>query len=173
MATNYIYWNPTLFNALWVDQITPTVAIKNYPYYLAYGKESVLPSNFLLPSLHIAQYCSQDDESSPLQDRIDTLLKLEEEREKSENKLYQHQQLVNIWFDDKSSTSREFQIEDLVLKWEKTNKDKRDYTKFQCLWLGTFIVTENIGLGAMRLQTFEGLSETYPMNIHLLKKCFS
>ena len=78
-------------------------------------------------------------------DRIDTLLKLAEEREKSRNKLYHHQQLVKIWFDDKSFTSRDFQIEDLVLKWDKPHKDKRDYTKFKPLWLGPFIITENIG----------------------------
>ena len=104
--------------------ITPKVSFGNSPYCVVYGKESVLPPNLLLPSLHIAQSCSQDADSSPLQDRIDTLLKLEEERERSRNKLYHHQQLVKRWFDDKSSTSCEFQIGDLVLKWDKPHKEK-------------------------------------------------
>ena len=129
--------------------------------------------NILLPTLHIAQSCSQDDESSPLQDRIDTLLKLEEEREKSRNKLYHHQQLVKIWFDDKYSTIHEFHIVDLVLKWDKPHKEKWEYTKFQRLWLGPFIITEKLGPGSVRLQMLEGLSETYPTNIQLLKKYFA
>ena len=92
-----------------------------------------------------------DDEYSPLQNRIDTLLKLEEEREKSRNKLYQHQQLVKRWFDEKYSTNHDFQVWDLVLKWDKRHKENNDYTKFQRLWLGTFTITENIGLGTIRL----------------------
>ena len=98
-------------------------------------------------------------------ERIDTLLKLEKESEKSRNKLYHHQQLVKILFDDKSSTIRDFQIGDLVLKWEKPHKDKRDYTKFQRVCLGTFIITKKYWPSTVRLQTLEGLSEAYPLNI--------
>ena len=105
-----------------------------------------------------------------LQHKIDSLLKLEEDREKSKNKLYQHQQLVKRWFDEKYSTGRDFQVGDLVLKWDKQHKDKNEYTKFQrfCLW--SFIVTENIGPSNSRLQTLEGFSEAYPVNIQFLKK---
>ena len=66
VASNHIDWHIKLFNALWENQITPKVSIGNSPYCLIYGRESVLPSNLLLPSLQIAQFCSQDDESSPL-----------------------------------------------------------------------------------------------------------
>ena len=172
MATNHRDWHINIFNALRADRITPKFAIGNSPYFLVYGKELVLLSNLLLPSLQIAQSCSQDVESSPLWDRIETILKLEEEREKSKSKLYQHRKLVKIWFDDKSSTNHDFHIGDPVLKWDKPHKDKRDYTKFQHLWLGTFIITENIGPGTIQLYMLEGLAETCPMNIHLLKRCF-
>ena len=130
VADNHIHWKTKIFNALWEDMITSNLSIGNYDYCLVYGKESILTSNLLIPSLYIAQYCSQDDESSSPQDRNDTLLKIEEKREKSRNKLYHHQQLVKIWFDDKSSTSHEFHIGDLVHKCDKPHKDKRDYTKF-------------------------------------------
>ena len=72
---------------------------------------------------------------------IDSLLKLEQDMEKSTNKLYQHQQLVKRWFDEKYSTEKDFQVGDLVLKWDKQQKDKNEYTKFQHLCLRPFIVT--------------------------------
>ena len=119
----------------------------------------------------MAQYFLQDD-SFPLQNMIDSLLKLEEDRVKSKNKLYQHQLLFKRWFDEKYSIERDFQVSDLVLKWDKQHKDKNEYTKFQrfCLW--SFIVTENIGPGIVQLQTLEGFSEAYPVNVQILKKYF-
>ena len=172
VATHHKDWITKLFNALWEDRISSRVSIGKSSYLLIYCKEYVLPSNLLLPSLHIAQYMSWDDESSPLQNRIDMFLKLEDEIDKSRNKLYQHQQLVKRWFDDKSSTNRDFQVGDPILKWDKPHKDKRDYTKFQRLWLGPFIITKKLSPGIVRLQTLEGFPETYPTNIQLLKRYF-
>ena len=87
--------------------------------------------------------------------------------------MYHHQQLVKRWFDNKSSTNREFEIGDLELKWDKPHKDKRDYTKFQRIWLGSFIVTKKLGPGTVHLQTLEGLTKTCPTNFELLKKYVS
>ena len=36
-------------------------------------------------------------------------------------------------------------VGDLFLKWDKPHKDKKEHTKFQHLWIGPFIVTENLG----------------------------
>ena len=124
-----------------------------------------------IPLLQLAQSI-QENESSPLQQRIDSLLKLEEDREKAKNKFYQHQQLVKKWFEEKSSSDRYFSVGDLVLRWDKQHKDKKEYTKFQWLFLGPFIVTKKIGPGIVLLQTLEGVVDTYPMNVFLLKKYF-
>ena len=75
MASHYKYWHTQLYNALWADRITPKEAIGNSPYCLVYGKEAILPSNLTIPSLQLAQSIQEDD-SSPLQQRISTLLKL-------------------------------------------------------------------------------------------------
>ena len=77
---------------------------------------------------------------------IDYFLKIEEDREKAKNKFYQHQQLVKKWLDEKSSSDRDFSMGDLVLIWDKQHKDNKEYTKFQCLWLGPFIVTKKVVL---------------------------
>ena len=76
------------------------------------------------------------------------------------------------WFDEKSSSDRDFLVGDLVLRWDKKHKDKNNYTKFQRLWLGPFIVTQKIGPSTVRLQTMEGVVDTYPVNVFLLKKYF-
>ena len=51
-------------------------------------------------------------------------------------------------------------------------KDNKEYTKFQWLCLGPFIVTEKIGPSIVRLQTLEGVIDTYPVNAFSLKKYF-
>ena len=107
-----------------------------------------------------------------MQDSINTLLKLEEERERSRNKLYHHQQLIKRWFDNKSSTIHDFDIGDLVLKWDKPHKDKWDYRKFQCLWLGSFIIAEKLEPGSVHLQMLQGFTETFPTNVQRIEKYF-
>ena len=100
------------------------------------------------------------------------MLKLEEDRDKSKNKLYQHQQLVKKWFDERSSSDTKFSVGDLVLRWDTKRKDNKEHTKFQHLCLGPFIVTENIGPSTVQLQTLEGVIDTFPVNVFLPKKYF-
>ena len=119
----------------------------------------------------MAKYVQESD-SSPLQQRIDYLLKLEEDRDKAKNKFYQHQQLVKKGFDERSSSDRDFWVGYLVLRWDKQHKDNKECTEFQRLWLGPFIVTEKIGPCIVWLQTLEGVIDTFPVNVFLLKKYF-
>ena len=105
-----------------------------------------------------------------MEHRINTLLKLEEERELARIFFYQHQKTVKRWFDHRKSASRELEVGDLVLKWHKEHKDRGKHTKFQCLWLGPFIIIEKIGPSTFRLQTLEGDIENLPVNDHLIKK---
>ena len=105
-----------------------------------------------------------------MEKRINTLIKLEEEREKSKQHFTKHQQIVKSWFDQSFSSNREFQVGDLVLKWDKVHEEKGDHTKFQKLWLGPFVIAEKIGPSTFRLQTLEGQFETFPVNGLILKK---
>lgn len=82
-----------LHNALWADRVTPKEAIGNFMYFLVYGQEAILPNKLYLPSLQLAQ-ASRGQPSSTLQQRIDTLLMLDEEREKAKVKFIAHQQVV-------------------------------------------------------------------------------
>lgn len=46
----------------------------------------------------------------------------------------------------------EFQIRDLVLKWDKQHEEKGSHTKFQRLWLRIFQIVEKMGHETYRLQ---------------------
>ena len=58
------------------------------------------------------------------------------------------------------------------MRWDKQHSDNKEYTKFQHLCLGALIVIENIGPSTVWLQTLEGVIDTYPVNVSLLKKYF-
>ena len=45
-------------------------------------------------------------------------------------KFEKHQQTVKRWFDLRKSVSRDLDVDDLVLRWDKEHKDKGKHTKF-------------------------------------------
>jgi hypothetical protein len=73
----------------------------------------------------------QEEDCPPLESRINALMKLEEVRNQAKRKLDQHQQLIKRWFDSNSSSDRNFEVGDLVLKWDKPHEGKGEHTKFQ------------------------------------------
>eukprot|EP00253_Pinus_taeda_P011268 PITA_11268 len=79
---NHRNWHKTLIFALWADRITQKASIGTSPFNLVYGKEAILPTNLVLPSLALVQFIEQTPSSS-IQLRHDQILKLEEEREKA------------------------------------------------------------------------------------------
>ena len=83
--------------------------------------------------------------SSSIQLRHDQILKLEEEREKARIIHAKHQQIIKSSFDSTSSSSKQLQVGDLVLKWDKAHEDKGKHTKFQKMCLGPFQINEKIG----------------------------
>jgi hypothetical protein len=78
-------------------------------------------------------------------------MKLEEVRAQDKRKLDQHQLLVKICFDSNSVSDRNFEVGDLVLKWDKPHEGKGEHMKFQNLWLGAFLIAEKLGPISFRL----------------------
>ena len=137
-----------------------------------YGKEAVLPPNLSLPALQLSQEC-HGTPCPALQTGIDTLLKLEDERQKTREKFTIHQSRIKKWFDKKSAGDKKFEVGDLVLKWDKAHEEKGKHAKFQALWIGPFQVKEKVGPHTFRLQTLEGKVEVLPVNGHDLKHYFT
>jgi hypothetical protein len=100
-------------------------------------------------------------------------MKLEEVRAQAKRKLDQHQLLVKIWFDSNSASDRNFEVGDLILKWDKPHEGKGEHTKFQNLWLGSFLIAEKLGPSSFQLQNLEGQPDTYPVNGQALKRYFA
>jgi hypothetical protein len=172
VVENHKNWHNALHNALWDDRVTPKESLGNSPYFLVYGQESILPTNLYLPSLQISQ-ASRGQSLSSMQQCIDTLLMVEEERERDRNKFAAHQQLVKRWFDKHKSRDKNFDVGDLVLKWDKVNEPKGKHSKFQSLWLGPYQVAEKIGVGTYQLQNLRGELDSLPVNGQALKILFS
>eukprot|EP00253_Pinus_taeda_P007341 PITA_07341 len=116
VADNQRNWHNALTNALWADRVTPKVALGNSPYFLIYGQEAILPPNVTLPSLQLSQ-ASKGTPSALLQERINQLVRLEELRDKARNKFRNHQMIVKRWFDRHLAGDKDYQREELVLKW--------------------------------------------------------
>eukprot|EP00253_Pinus_taeda_P017642 PITA_17642 len=137
-------WHNTLTNTLWADRVTPKVALGNSPYFLIYGQEAILPPNVNLPSLQLSQ-ASRGTPLALLQKRIYQLVRLEQLRDKAINKFRNHQMIVKRWFDRHLVGDKDYQVGELVLKWDKLSEPKGKHMKFQHLWLGPFQVEEKIG----------------------------
>jgi hypothetical protein len=81
--------------------------------------------------------------------------------------------LVKRWFDKHKVGDKNFEVGDLVLKWDKINEPKGKHSKFQNLWLGPYQVAEKIGVGTYRLQNLRGELDALPVNGQALKILFS
>lgn len=100
------------------------------------------------------------------------MVRLEELRDNARNKSKNHQMIVKRWFDCHLVGDRDYQVSELVLKWDKLSEPKGKHTKFQHLWLGPFQVEEKIGHGTYRLKTFQGETEKLPVDGQHIKKYF-
>jgi hypothetical protein len=94
-------------------------------------------------------------------------------RTQEKQKLDQHQQIVKRWFDTSSTSDRNFDVGDLVLKWDKAHEGKGEHTKFQNLWLGPFVISEKLGPSSFCLHNLEGQPDTFPVNGQALKRYFA
>jgi hypothetical protein len=55
----------------------------------------------------------------------------------------------------------------------QTNELKVQHTKFQNLWLGSYLIHQKFGPGTFKLGTLEGDEEELPVNGQILKRYFS
>jgi hypothetical protein len=121
VSENHKNWHNALLNAIWVDRVTPKIVVGNSPFFLVYGREVILPPHILIPSLQLSQKIQEED-YPPLENQINALIKLEEVRAQEKHNLDQHQLVVKSWFNSNSASDRNFEVGDLVLKWEKQHE---------------------------------------------------
>ena len=104
-------WHEKLKSTLWADRITPKRSICMSPYMLVYGKEARL---LALDFMH--QIDMLDEE--PMTVRLAQLKKLDERMRDALQKIENHQTQMKRTFDKKASPTN-FQLGDIVLKWDE------------------------------------------------------
>ena len=104
--------------------------------------------------------------------RIHQMVEVQQIREQVMDVAHSHQQKVKQAFDRKVR-KKEFEIRDLVLKWDAPRQDKGKHNKFDALWIGPFKISEVFSNNTYKLQDLEG-EEVFssPVNGHFPKKCF-
>jgi hypothetical protein len=142
------------------------------PYLLVYGKEAKMSISLELNALIYVVNIEDTEDSSPIQRRINQLLKLEEERRKALNQTSQRQQSIKIYF-DQSTTVNNFQKGELVLLWNKAKEKPSMHTKFEALWIRPYVIEKILGFNSYMLQDMKGKRLMLPINGKHLKGFFS
>ena len=88
-------------------------------------------------------------------------------------KFHIHQQRIKRWFDKHIDGDKQFQVGDMVLKWDKASEAKGKHSKFQNIFLGPYEIVEKIRDAKYRLQSLQGDLENLPINVSILKRYFS
>ena len=104
----------------------------------------------MLPSSILAQE-SSGSENEVLQIRICNLLKVEEARSTARERFKHQQEIIKRWFDKHKYRTKDFEVGDLVLKWDHPHDEKGKHTKFQQLWVGPFQVAAKLGPSTYKL----------------------
>jgi hypothetical protein len=112
------------------------------------------------------------EDNSPIQRRINHLLKLEEEQSMSLNRTTQRQQSIKRYF-DQSANVNNFQKGELVLLWNKAKEKPSMHTKFKALWMGPYIIKKILGFNSYMLQDMKGKILMLPINGQHLKGFFT
>jgi hypothetical protein len=140
------------------------------PYQLVYGTEAIFPLSLGVPVMKLLQEAQV--EPNDVQRRINQMIHLMQSREEVYNKTQVIQENIKNIFDRRTKED-DFELGDLVLKWDSRNEDKGKHGKFDRLWKGPYIIQEFRGNNAFFLKNSDG---TYlpsgPVNGRMLKHYF-
>ena len=105
--------------------------------------------------------------------RIQQLVEVRKTWEQLVDKAYDHQLKIKQSFHRKVNKV-DFQLGNLVLKWDAPRKDKCKQGKFEALWIGPFKISEVFSNNTFKLQNME-IEEVFGglVNGHFLKKYFA
>ena len=132
-------WDSRLKYTLWADIMTTKKSTRNSPFKLVYGIEAVFPIHLTLPTTKFLQ--EEQDEVEDMAKRIIDLAEVHQIKEQMVEKSATHQKKIKEAFDKRTKTDN-FQVGDLVLKWEALKEKKGNHGKFDALWTGHFIISQ-------------------------------
>jgi len=146
-------WDSKLKYALWADRVTTKRSIENSPFKLVYGTKAIFPIQLSLPVAKFLQ--EEQNEEEDMAKRISDLAEVHEIREQLVEKSVAHQKKIKEAFDRRAKTDN-FQVGDLVLKWDALKEKIGNHGKFDAFWTGPFIISQIQGNNTFILQSMEG-----------------
>ncbi|XP_059078005.1 uncharacterized protein LOC131876583 [Cryptomeria japonica] len=157
-----------VYEALWVDRITPKRAIGMAPYELVYGIGTKVSLPLELAVVRLQTVIEDSFFQNALEKRFMYFMKLEEEREMLVDRITNHHNRVKKIFDMRARP-RGFLKGDEVLLWDKRREPKGAHGKFDSLWKGSFKIHEVARPNAFRLNYSDGMVMPYTYNGQDLK----
>jgi hypothetical protein len=122
------------------------------PFQLVYGVEEIFLSQLALPMAKFLQ--DYQGELDHMIKRIQQLVEVQQTREQLVDKAYDHQLKIKHAF-DKKVNKEDFQLGDLVLKWDAPRQDKGKNYKFEALWVSPFKISEVFSNNTFKLQNMD------------------
>jgi len=119
--------------------VTDKRSIGTSPFKLVYGTEAIFPIQLILPVAKFFQ--EEQDEPNDMVRRMLDLVELQQVREQMMERSEAHQKNIKIIFDKRAKVVN-FQVGDWVLKWDTVRKYKGKHGKFDCLWIGPFMIAQ-------------------------------
>jgi hypothetical protein len=118
------------------------------PYQLVYGTKAVFPTSLGVPVMKLLQDVQAEPNDS--QRRINQMIHLQQSREDVFNNTQVIQESIKKIF-DKRTKEDDFELGDLVLRWDARNEDKGKHGKFDSLWRGPYMIQAFRGNNAFLL----------------------
>jgi hypothetical protein len=164
-------WNSNLKFSLWDDRVTTKRSLGISPFQLVYGIKAIFPSQLAFPVEKFLQ--DYQGEPDDMVKQIQQPVEVQQTREKLLDKAQYHQQKIKESFDKKVS-KEDFQLRDLVRKWDAPKQDKDKHGKFEALWIGPFKIYEVFSNNTYKLHNLKD-SEFFGglVNGNFMKKYFS
>ena len=116
---------------LWVDRVTTKKSIGMSPFQIVYGTHAVFQNSFGIVVLKIIQ--ETQVETNDMKRMINQTIQLQQSREEVYHKTQVTQENIKRIY-DRMTKEDDFQLNDLVLKWDSRNEDKGKHGKFDNLW---------------------------------------
>lgn len=119
------------------DWVTPKLSLGTPPIFWSMGKKPFYHPNCTFPLSNF-----QKSHEAPLSPQCKAEVIHSSNWKRKEKRLWRmffvHQSRFKRWFDKKPTGTNEFNVCDLILRWDKANEEKGKHTKFQALWIGSF-----------------------------------